>query len=252
MIAFGERIKSLRLERQLKQEEFTAHGVSQSQLSQIENGHIPVSVDKVERLAKVLAIAAADLVAGTDLQDKYFAHRLTPQDLATREQTLSSTRSRRITAVEEAYKRIQLFHDLLYNDGDNRFTASVDNDAYYQHASRILRRATHAADEFDSDLSARLYVPESLLDEGDFDDYAIEQLRFRIKKSLAYVRSLVLEFPESDDPNVRLDIVTEIGLDKVDRHLRRFEINDSVDSTGTWRNPGGVDDNSLLEEEIPF
>ena len=251
MIAFGERIKSLRLERQLRQEEFTAHGVSQSQLSQIENGHIPASVDKVERLAKVLNIAPADLVAGTDLQDKYFASRLTPQDLATREQTVSSARSRRIIAVEEAYKRIQLFHDLLYNDIGKRFAATVDNDAYYQHASRILRRATNGAKEFDPDLSTRLYVPESLLDEIDFNDDAIDDLRFRIKKSLAYVRSLVLEFPESDDINVRLDVVNEIGLDKVDRHLCTFAINDSVDSTGTWKNQSGFDD-TLLEEEIPF
>jgi transcriptional regulator with XRE-family HTH domain len=251
MATFGTKVKELRVARHLKQEEFGPFGVTQSQLSLIETGQLEPSVDKIDNIAKVLQVSPIDLVSGTEAQAKYFGERLTSEDIANQSRNVKLTRSARIIAVEEAYKRIQLFHDLLYG-ASTWYTASVDNDAHYQHAARILRRTIEAAKEYDSDLAGRLEIPGSLLDQDPLCRGDIHDIRFAIKKSMAYARSLILEYPEANNSEQRSSIVREIGLEPIDAHLNRYNIVDSVDEKPVSVDEKSAWEDSLDEEEIPF
>ena len=242
MSKFGDRIKHHREERRLKQADFVAHGISQSQLSQFENGAVEPSVEKIEQLGKALGIPPTDLVMGTELQPKYLAHGLTPDDVELRQHALQLKRSQRLIAVEEAFRRIQLFHDLLYA-GAKHYTASVDNEAHYQHAARIVVRALGLAADFEPNLREKVYLPGTLLDPDDEPS----EMRFSIKKSQAYIRSLVLEFPEADTAAEREKLSKELGLDRIDSHLSKFLIYDSTAAIWLGEMSGEAD-----EDEIPF
>ena len=215
---FGDRIRFLRQEHHLKQTDFHAYGISQSQLSLIENGESAPCAEKIEVLANVFERLPADLVAGTELEMGYAAARAVQGFATPLDRAEDLSRSARAIAVEESYKRILLFHGLLA-DPDARYRRDVANERYYQYCARILRRALAAAKQLDPALGERVEFPKSIMDEPCEN---AERLRLAMIKSLAYVQSLTLEYPEADDEASRRDILLGLGLAKIDRHLASF------------------------------
>jgi len=62
---FGQRIKQLRQEAKISQEDFAAEcGFARSYMSRIERGTSNLSLDAIERLAKGLQISIGDLFHG--------------------------------------------------------------------------------------------------------------------------------------------------------------------------------------------
>ncbi len=217
MSIFGERIRDLRRLSRLKQADFQQHGISQSQLSLIENGETEPGLERIELIARVLDRSPADLVAGTELERQYANAWTAREDDAASEGASAFERSERIVAVEEAYKRVQRFFDLLLDPSAN-YRGDPENERYYQYAARILRRALEAARVSDPALTARVYIPDSIMDAS----VAKGALQFTMTKSLVYIQSLVLEFPEADASSSRSTIVARIGLNAVDEHLADF------------------------------
>ncbi len=214
MSIFGDRIRDLRRVSRLKQADFQQHGISQSQLSLIENGETEPGLERIELIARVLDRTPAELVAGTELERQY-AHAWTARrDDASAEGANAFARSERIVAVEEAYKRVQRFFDLLLDPSAN-YQGDPENERYYQYGARILRRALDAARASDPALTTRVYIPDSIMDAS----VAKGALQFTMTKSLVYIQSLLLEFPEADNAITRSTLVARLGLTAVDEHL---------------------------------
>ncbi len=214
MSIFGDRIRELRLATRLKQVDFHQYGISQSQLSLIENGELVPCLERIELIAKVLEVTAAELVADTELEDRYATAWADREERDAGDGAAAFARSERIVAVEEAYKRVQRFFDLLLDQNAN-YEGNAANERYYQYGARILRRALESARVSDSTLAARVYVPDSIMDAY----VAKDTVQFAIIKSLAYVQSLLLEYPEADSAAVRAAVVARIGLAGIDEHL---------------------------------
>lgn len=217
MSIFGDRIRDLRHGSRLKQADFQRHGISQSQLSLIENGETEPGLERIELISRVLDRSPAELVAGTELELQYATAWTTREVGASGEAAAAFARSERIVAVEEAYKRVQRFFDLLLDPIAN-YRGEAENERYYQYGARILRRALDAARGFDLSLAARVHVPDSIMDAS----VATGALQFTMTKSLVYVQSLLLEFPEADSSVTRSAVVARIGLAAVDEHLASF------------------------------
>ena len=219
MSIFGDRIRYLRQEHHLKQTDFSVYGISQSQLSLIENGETAPSTEKIELLAGVLERIPTELVAGTELERPYLAARASREDADLHDRAEDLARSARMIAVEEAYKRVFRFVQ-LWDDSDLASRYDISNERYYQFAARVLRRALDAGKQDDPVLVERLHVPDSLMDEPTV---TIERLRLAMSKSLAYIQSLILEYAEADDESSRGEIVRALGLPAVDRQLSALE-----------------------------
>jgi transcriptional regulator with XRE-family HTH domain len=211
---FGDRIRELRHISRLKQADFQRYGISQSQLSLIENGETEPCLERIELISRVLERTPAELVAGTELEAQYASAWTTRVEGASGEAAAAFSRSERIVAVEEAYKRVQRFFDLLLDPITN-YRREAENERYYQYGARILRRALDAARGFDPSLGTRVYVPDSIMDAA----VANGALQFAMTKSLLYIQSLLLEFPEADSAVTRSAVVARIGLAAVDEHL---------------------------------
>lgn len=214
MSIFGDRIRELRHASGLKQVDFHRHGISQSQLSLIENGEIDPCLERIELIAAILGSTPAELVSGTELEGRYANALTARKDGVSGDGAGAFARSERIVAVEEAYKRVQRFFDLLL-DANANYGGSAENERYYQYAARILRRALDLAAVSDPALAGRVYVPDSIMDAF----VAKDTVQFAIIKSLAYVQSLLLEFPEADRAVAREAIVARLGLAVIDEHL---------------------------------
>jgi transcriptional regulator with XRE-family HTH domain len=66
----GANVARLRRQRGLKQEPFSvAAGITQSYLSQIENGHVNLTLLGLHELAEALAVTPADLFASIEATD---------------------------------------------------------------------------------------------------------------------------------------------------------------------------------------
>lgn len=215
MSIFGDRVRDLRHVSRLKQADFQQHGISQSQLSLIENGETEPGLERIELISRVLERTPSELVAGTELERQYETAWATREDGASGEAATAFARSERIVAVEEAYKRVQRFLDLLLDPSAN-YRGDAENERYYQYGARILRRALDAARTFDPALAARVFIPDSIMDAS----VAKGALQFTMTKSLVYIQSLLLEFPEADSSDSRIAVVARLGLAAVDEHLR--------------------------------
>jgi transcriptional regulator with XRE-family HTH domain len=211
---FGDRVRDLRHASRLKQADFQPHGISQSQLSLIENGETEPGPERIELISRVLERTPAELVAGTELERQYATARVTRAGGAAGEAANAFERSERIVAVEEAYKRVVRFVDLLLDPSAN-YRGDAENERYYQFGARILRRALDAAQTCDPALAGRVYIPDSIMDAS----VAKGALQFTMTKSLVYIQSLLLEFPEADNSATRSAVIARIGLAAVDDHL---------------------------------
>jgi len=216
MSKFGDRLRARRLAARLRQSDFLDGGITQSHLSLIENGDVAPSAAKIDRIAAMLNVAAVDLVADTELEDAYFAARLTSDEVMVLVEAARLTRSERLVGVQEAYHRIQRLCELVYGSPGLR-AVGIDDESQYQHAARIFRRVLDAAREHDTTLASRIFVPDSLI--GD-SGTPVVQARILFRRSEAYVRSLVLEYPEADEIGRREQICDLIGLRRIDDYVR--------------------------------
>lgn len=224
MSKFGDRLRARRLALRLRQTDFLERGVTQSQLSLIENGDLKPSPAKIDSIAAILNVGAIDLVADTELEDVYFAARLTPDEIMVVVESASLNRSERFVGAQESYRRIQLLCEFSYAARVIR-PVSIDDESQYQHAARIFRRALDAAREFDAALAGRMFVPDSLI--GDAGAPMV-QVPILFRRSAAYLRSLVLEYPEADEDRRREQICEQIGLARIDHYLRARSIDISA------------------------
>lgn len=217
MSVFGDRVRSYRLGAHLRQSDFSKHGITQSQLSLIEHGDVAPSAVKVKIIAEMLHLAPADLIAGTELQSVGDAlsgplHRDERAEYAEWQ-----WRSKQLVALEESYLRIQqLFEVVAGAQGDG--IATLDDEAYYQLALRINRRSVEALQQCDIAMSDHAYALPSLLGDRDID---LKSLHMMMRRSCAYIHSMILEYPEADTPSARSEIRTRIGLDRIDRYIER-------------------------------
>jgi hypothetical protein len=164
-----------------------------------------------------LECTPAELVAGTELEPQFATAWATREESNSGESEIAFARSERIVAVEEAYKRLQAVFDLLL-DANANYRGDAENERYYQYGARILRRALDAARGSDSALGPRVHVPDSIME----PTVANDALRLLMTKSLAYIQSLLLEFPEADTSIARTALVARLGLAAVDKHLASF------------------------------
>jgi len=74
VMSFGDRVRRRRLSAQLRQTDFLEHGLTQSQLSLIENGTIG-SPEKIDQIAAALKVASLWLVTGTEVEAAYVGAR---------------------------------------------------------------------------------------------------------------------------------------------------------------------------------
>jgi transcriptional regulator with XRE-family HTH domain len=215
---FGDRVRSLRLAAHLRQTDFVVHGITQSQVSLIEHGDIVPAPVKIDILAKLLGISGVDLVAGTELQSRYDADRVpgVPDERALEAARL--IRSQRIVAVQEAYRRVQRMCELL---AARAGAVTIDDEAQYQFAVRICRRALLAVREYDLPIAERTFVVPSMIGDGTVD---LTTVRATMQRSAGYLSSLILQFPEADTRVARQAIVMQIGLDRVDRFIDRESV----------------------------
>jgi transcriptional regulator with XRE-family HTH domain len=216
MSKFGDRLRDRRLAARLRQTDFRGGGVTQSQLSRIESGDIEPSVAKIDSIAAVLNLVPIELVADTELEGAYFAARLTSDEIVVVVESARLTRAQRLIAVEESYGRIRALCEALWPARADR-PVSIDDEAYYQHAARIFRRSLDIAREYDTLLGGRMFVPDSLIGESTV---TMAQLRVHFQRSVAYLRSLILEYPEANDEAQRREICRQLGLDRLDFYVR--------------------------------
>jgi transcriptional regulator with XRE-family HTH domain len=224
MTSFGDRVRRRRLSAQLRQTDFVDHGLTQSQLSMIENGTIAPSPEKIDRIANALKLSSLDLVAGTEVEAAYVAARFTAEEKALILQAFQLTRSERIVAVKESYWRIKVFFRIM-RFGSAAYVISLDDETYYQQSVRVFRRMLDAAREYDETLADAMFVPSSLIEEPGIE---IARLRMLMQRSLAFVSSMVLEYPEADDDAMRRRIALQIGLGRVDAYLEHL-VPDALD-----------------------
>jgi transcriptional regulator with XRE-family HTH domain len=217
-MSFGDRVRRRRLSAQLRQTDFFDHGLTQSQLSMIENSQTEPSPENIERIADKLKLPALELVAGTELEAAYIAARFTADEQAVILQASQFTRSQRLVAVQESYRRIMRFFKIS-RFGSAAYVVSIEDETLFQQSVRIFQRVLDAARECDGILTDAMFVPRSLIEEPDIE---ISRLRVLMQRSLAFVSSMVLEYPEADDDAVRCQIVLQIGLGRVDLHLERL------------------------------
>jgi transcriptional regulator with XRE-family HTH domain len=201
----------------LRQADFSEHGITQSQLSLIEKGDLEPSAAKIDVLASVLNLAPRDLIADTELEGRYDASQSLDRRKAHAAQTARLARSQRLVAAAEAYQRIQRFCERFCAVGTEQST-SIDADAHYQFAVRIYRRAIDEAKEFDRMLAENVFLIPSIIGELRIDNVSLQTM---LQRSQAYLTSLLLEYPEADNADARREIVTQIGLEPIDRYLGR-------------------------------
>ena len=218
MTSFGDRVRRRRLTARLRQTDFFEHGLTQSQLSLIENDAIAPSPDKIDRIADALKVSSLELVAGTALEAVYIAARFTADDRAVILQVSGFTRSQRLVALQESYFRLAVFFRLM-RFGSALFAISTEDEALFQHCVRVFHRILDATREYDGALAPAMFVPRSLLDEPEIE---MSRMRVLMQRSLAYASSLVLEYTEADDAAMRAEIVVQMGLARVDSHLEHL------------------------------
>jgi transcriptional regulator with XRE-family HTH domain len=217
VMSFGDRVRRRRLSARLRQRDFFESGLTQSQLSMIENTQIQASPENVDRIADALHLAALDLVAGTELEAAYIAARFNVEEKAVILQATQFSRSQRLVAVQESYRRIMQFFRIM-RFGSAPHAISIEDETLFQQSVRIFRRVLDAAREYDGTLADAMFVPRSLIEEPEIE---MSRLRVLMQRSLAFVASMVLEYPEADDDAERQRIAVQIGLGRLDLHLAR-------------------------------
>jgi transcriptional regulator with XRE-family HTH domain len=208
-------VRSHRLAASLRQVDFIEHGITQSQLSLIENGDLEPSPMKINVIAGALNLPPRDLVVGTELESRYDASESLDRRSKNATQTIRFMRSQRLVAAEEAYRRIQRFLELFCVVDTSR-ASRIDEDAHYQFAVRIYRRAIDEAKEFDRVFADHVLVIPSIIGDLRLDAVSLQTMLHRSK---AYLNSLILEYPEADNAASRQEIVAQTGLDRIDRFL---------------------------------
>jgi len=212
---FGDRVRNRRLAASLRQADFLEHGITQSQLSLIENGDLVPSAAKINIIASVLKMHPRDLVADTELESRYQAAESLDRSATNAAQSARFLRSLRLIAAEEAYRRIQRFCE-VFCVVDARRATRINDDAHYQLALRIYRRAITEANDVDQRSADRVLIISSIIGGLHIDAISLQTM---LHRSRAYLNSLILEYPEADNADARRDVVTQTGLDRIDRFL---------------------------------
>ena len=115
---FGDRLRAIRLERDLSQTQLAkAGGITQGTLSRAEDGARPLSPDVIDRLALSLATDPWELVRATDAEGKYVAARLDAEGVAARKAADDARAALHLYGLLSVYGRLFAFGRAVWSHG---------------------------------------------------------------------------------------------------------------------------------------
>ena len=234
MVAFGSRVKAVRLELGLGQMETVARlgaGFDQPRLSKIERGTLEASVEVIKKFATVFGRTCRELVQGTDREDYYFAQGLSADERAVeraeREQTTQTARTLNALKVLTLKIHYALVFDLFEAVYGGQFIApQVSAEEGYVELRTHCEKLAQAVEAFEPGVRERLYFPDHIEQRSEMDmlldDWKMGE-RAMVKESLAFLSSLAERYKSLIEPTMIDEVKTYFKIDEVAQRIAKLQ-----------------------------
>lgn len=238
---FGERLRALREEQRLSQQQLGQRTrLQQAKISRLESGEMLATIGVIDRLAVALGRTGRELVRGTDREGYYLVGTLTAEEAQQEQERIlreeSIARGLPVLALRVMYQRIYDVFEAIY--GGRYVAPVVHGEGLYLEMVENCRKALVGVEELCPGFSEQIYFPDHIEPQYELDLVLDAWQTFEkaeVKRSQRLILEQELRFCRAIDPSLETAFVHLLQLEHVDKMVDRLRTQ-RIEAEDDWIN----------------